>query len=198
MHAVFRRIWMISLFVSLFTGGFSQVHLNFMALANSSTWSEEVTGNHKPMHQGYSAGFDVVIQDGLLIMPGLHYQSTSLFPVTVDWNKPFQHYIDIKSIKLPLQIGFFIIKHKSLDLRIHGGIAGTYLIDVAKNNKVLEEDLRGIRTGLLLGASFRLWFMTVHAGFEHGLSKIFQDNNPSGIVNGSKEKIFSAGIGVYL
>ena len=198
MHVVFRRIWVIGLFVSSLTGGYSQVHLNFMTLANSSSWSEEVSGSNKPMHQGYSAGFDVVIQDGLLIMPGLHYQSTSLFPVTIDWNNPFRKNIDIKSIKLPLQIGFFILKHKSIDLRIHGGIAGTYLIDVAKNSKVLEEDLRGIRTGLLLGTSFRILFMTVHAGFEHGLSKIFHENNPSGIVNGSKEKIFSTGIGVYL
>jgi Outer membrane protein beta-barrel domain len=175
-----------------------QVNINFKSSVQRATWTDEVSTSGLSHHQGYTIGFDVFVKQGhFFFMPGIHFQNSSLNAVDIDWKKPYRNYTSIKSFKLPIQGGFYFIKSKWIDLGIHGGIAGTYNIDIDKNDKVLEEDLTSIRLGLITGAIIRVSFLTVHTSYEYGLSRIIRLKNPSGIINNSKEKIFSIGLGLY-
>lgn len=60
--------------------------VNLKTSVSSSIFTDEQWPGTSTRRQGYSVGFDVIIKDGSsVIMPGLHFQKTSLFPVTVDW-----------------------------------------------------------------------------------------------------------------
>ncbi|MEO5583277.1 MAG: outer membrane beta-barrel protein [Saprospiraceae bacterium] len=175
---------------------FGQVAFNIKSTVSRSIWTDEMSSSVYTFHQGYTIGFDMIVYQGIaFFMPGIHFQNTSLNAVDINWNKPYRNYTSIKSFKLPIQGGLYIVKSKLIDLGVHAGIAGTYNIDVDKNENVLEEDLASIRVGLLTGAILRLSYLTLHTSYEYGLSRIFSPNNPSGIKNDSKEKIFSVGLG---
>lgn len=187
------------IFILLLIGSvpvFGQVAFNVKSTVSRSTWTDEMSSSVYKFHQGYTIGFDVIVYQGIaFFMPGLHFQNSSLNAIDINWKKPYRNYTSIKSFKLPLQLGLYVIRNKLIDLGVHAGIDGTYNIDVDKNDNVLEEDLTSIRLGLLTGASFRISFLTLHTSYEYGLSRIFPQKNPSGIKNDSKEKIFSIGLG---
>ncbi|MEP7321795.1 MAG: outer membrane beta-barrel protein [Saprospiraceae bacterium] len=196
MEYIKHRFRIIFLFLIGSTPVFGQVAFNIKSTVSRSTWTDEMSSSVYKFHQGYTIGFDVIVHQGIaFFMPGLHFQNSSLNAIDINWKKPYRNYTSIKSFKLPLQAGLYIVRSKLIDLGVHAGIAGTYNIDIDKNSNVLEEDLASIRMGLVAGAIFRVSFLTLHTSYEHGLSRIFPQKNPSGIKNDSKEKIFSVGLG---
>ena len=192
-------IWLLFLNIVSYQALICQTNIDLNTSVYSSSWSDEHSLPDRPKHQGYSVGLDVVIHDkGILFMPGFYFQKTSLVASKLEWNKPYKKNIGIRNIKLPMQLGFYFIKSKWLDLKMHGGVAINYEMDVDSNSKVLDEDLTQIRFGSILGISAKIFFLTVHARYENGWSKIFLPVNPSGILNASREKVFSIGLGIYL
>ncbi len=172
------------------------IHLR--TAVTQSVFTDEQWPGANPTRQGYNAGFDVVIEDGAtLIMPGLHFQKMSLLPVKQDWTNPYAEYTDIKIIKLPLQIGFCPFETKLSDLKIHGGLVANFLAGIDTNDKFVEEDFNDVRGAFIVGATFRVFFMTIHASYEYGFSKIYVDNPPSGITSTSKERMLAFGLGIY-
>ncbi len=196
MEYIIHRFRILFLILIGSTPVFSQVEFNIKSTVSRSTWTDDMSSSVYRFHQGYTIGFDMIVYQGIgFFMPGIHFQNSSLNVIDINWNKPYRNYTSIKSFKLPLQGGLYVIKSKLIDLGVHAGIVGTYNIDVDKNINVLEEDLASIRTGLVTGAIFRLTYLTLHTSYEYGLSRIFPQKNPSGIKNNSKEKIFSIGLG---
>ncbi|MBP8941392.1 MAG: hypothetical protein KBG76_04240 [Saprospiraceae bacterium] len=172
--------------------------VNLKTSVSSSIFTDEQWPGTSTRRQGYSVGFDVIIKDGSsVIMPGLHFQKTSLFPVTVDWKKPFQEYTDFKTIKMPLQLGLYALTNKYAHILLHGGLVAHFLLGMDENDKVIEEDLNEIRGGAIIGVSARILFLTAHASYEYGLTPVFVKNGPSGIINKSKENAFAIGVGVF-
>ncbi|MEP7268259.1 MAG: hypothetical protein ABI844_11585 [Saprospiraceae bacterium] len=172
--------------------------INFKVNLFQSTFTDEQWPGVNPRHQGYNVGFDVIINDGsTLIMPGMYFQKTSLSPEKFEIGNPFKEFTDVKTIKIPLQVGGNVFKNKFSALMLHGGMAATYLLGTDENVKLNEDDFNDLRGSLYAGATVRLLFFTVHVNYEYGLTRIYQSNGPSGLVDSSKEKTLSFGLGVY-
>ena len=187
-------VWAVILFCNFSYGQ----DLNFKANLFQSAYSDEQWPGMSPRHQGYSFGVDVVIPDGnSLIIPGLYFQKTSLLPQKFDIAKPFAEYIDIKALKLPFQLGGHVIKSDLIDLNLHGGLAATYLQGVDENTQLIEEDFNDLRGAFVVGATLRVFFLTVQVSYDHGFSRIYAVKGPSGVQDKSKERMISFGVGVY-
>jgi len=172
--------------------------LNFHTGVFSTIYTDEQWPGRNPRHQGYHFGFDVVIDDGnYFLMPGLYFLKTSLFPVDLDLSKPYFEYTDLKSIKLPFQVGSYVYKNRFADLKMHGGIAANFLLGIDENPQIVVEDFNEIHAGLLAGMSFRVLFMTARLSYEHGLSRIYKENAPSGIEDKSRSNVLSIILGVH-
>ena len=172
--------------------------INFKASLFQVKYTDEQWPGISPVHQGYSFGADILIRDAkTLIIPGIYFSKTSLQPQEFEWKNPLKEHTDIKTLKVPFQLGGHIIHSDLFDLNLHGGIAATYLLGIDENNRLTEDDFNDLRGSFLVGATARIFFLTVHVGYEYGFSKIYLENAPSGIKDSSKEKIFSIGIGVY-
>lgn len=172
--------------------------INFKACVFQSKYTDEQWPGISPSHQGYSFGADIVIQDAkTLIIPGIYFSKTSLTPQEFNWKNPLKEHTDIKTLKVPLQLGGHLIHTDLFDLNLQGGVAATYLLGVDENNKLTEDDFNDLRGSFIMGVTARIFFLTAHIGYEHGFSKIYIENAPSGIKDSSKEKIFSVGLGIY-
>ena len=183
--------------IFIYSIGSSQ-DLNFNTAVVSSTLTDEQLSGSMPIHVGYNVGLDVILRDGAtVIMPGLHFQKISLFPESLDLNKPYAKFSSRKEMKLTMQVGGFVFKNKFAHLLLHGGPAASYVMDIDSNNKYIDEDFNQIRASGLIGASLRLLFITFHINYEYGFSRLLLEKNPSGIVDNSKERAISFGLGVY-
>ena len=172
--------------------------INFHTGVFSTIYTDEQWPGRNPRHQGYHFGFDVVIDDGnYFLMPGMYFLKTSLFPVDLDFGKPYFEYPDIKSIKLPFQVGSYVYKNRFADLKLHGGIAANFLLGIDENPQLVVEDFNEIHAGLVAGMSFRALFMTARLSYEHGLSRIYKEKAPSGIDDKSKSNVLSLMLGVH-
>ncbi len=167
------------------------------AIANSVFTDEQQT-TLKTNHHGYNFGLDVVIEDedGLL-MPGIYYQKMSLAPVKRNWKKPFAQHSTIQTIKVPVQMGGYLLDTKKADLKIHAGVLVNFLAGVDINENVIKDDLNTVRGGFIAGATFRVLFLTAHVNYEYGFSRIYAEDSPAGIEDKSKERMFSFGLGLH-
>lgn len=185
-------------FTMMFAAPLYGQNLNVHTGVLSAIYTDEQWPGKNPRHQGYHFGFDVVIDDGnYFLMPGIYFLKTSLFPVDLDLKKPYSEFTDIKSIKLPFQIGSYVYNNRFTDLKLHGGIAVNYLLGIDENPQLLVEDFNEIHTGLLAGVSFRLLFMTARFSYEYGLSRIYRKKAPSGIEDKSMSNVLSFMLGLH-
>ncbi len=192
-----RVVWLVWLVCLLPDFSYSQ-DINFKANLFQSAYSDEQWPGMGPRHQGYSFGFEVVIPDGnSLIIPGMSFQKTSLLPQKFDLSNPFAEYLDIKSLKLPFQLGGHVIKSDLLDLNLHGGLAATFLLGIDENSQLIDEDFNDLRGAFIVGATLRVFFLTVQLSYDHGFSRIYSVKGPSGLQDKSKERMISFGAGVY-
>lgn len=192
-----RLAWIVMMGILVCHYSYTQ-DINFKANLFQSAYSDEQWPGAYPRHQGYSFGVDVVIPDGnSLIIPGLYFQKTSLLPQKFDITKPFAEYIDIKALKLPFQLGGHLLKSDLLDLNLHGGLAATYLMGIDDNAQLLDEDFNDLRGAFIVGATLRIFFLTVQVTYDHGFSRIYAIKGPTGLQDKSKERMVSFGLGVY-
>lgn len=188
----------IGLCLLLFTAGIhAQVYINFNTGVQQITFTDEQWPGNNPRHQGYSFGFDVIVPDGsYFFMPGMHLQKISVLPVEVDFKNPYKEYIDMKIIRLPLQVGTYLFKNRFADLRLHGGAAANFLGGVDNSSPIPDEDFNQVVTVLLAGATVRVLFLTLSVGYDHGLSRVFSPKGPSKLEDKSKRNALSVSLGV--
>lgn len=194
------RVKLICLYTVLslaFTRLHSQVYINFTTGVQQVTFTDEQWPGSNPRHQGYSFGFDAIVPDGgYFFMPGMFFQKISVSPVDVDFKNPYREFSDFKLIKLPLRFGSYLFKNRFADLRLHGGVAGNFLLGVDQSSLRLDEDFNGIFAGLMAGATVRVLFLTLGLDYEHGISRIFNPKSVSGVEDKSKLTAFSVSLGV--
>jgi hypothetical protein len=172
--------------------------LNFKTTLFQNWYSDEQWPGSEPTHPGYTVGLDVLIPDGVSwIIPGLHYQHSSIAPQSNGSWEPYKKFPGIHSLKMPLQLGLSPFKNRFLTAIFHGGLAANYLMSVDENDRFTEDDFNDLRGSWLAGVTIRVLFLTAHIQYEHGLSRIYRADAPSGIEDKSRDRIFSLGIGVY-
>ena len=131
---------------------------------------------------GWTIGFDARITNrSLIIHPGIHYQQfTAELRSLEEDNLPeiLEEETTISMLKAPVAIGTYLTGEKSIvRLHVRGGIAANLLLGVTDEDifSVSEEDLKNITLGAQVGAGLDVFFGTLDATYEWGLTQFFED-----------------------
>jgi hypothetical protein len=91
--------------------------------------------------------------------------------------------INLKTIDIPILIGYKLIDAKVARLRIWGGPVASYLMNkeyvlsidgLDQSDRITRDDFRDANWGVQLGAGLDILFLTFDVGYEFGLSDFLQ------------------------
>lgn len=188
----------LCVFFALFvaTTTHAQVTVNPKIGVNISGIDTELEDIRAEARVGWNAGVDFRIGEGWLFFnPGLHYFSYSA-DLKKDVSLPevikLEDETSIRNLKLPLNAGIRLTGDGGL-LKIYakGGVTPTLLLGVEERPdfSFTEDDLNDITWGANVGVGLDVWFLTVDANYEIGLTDYFEEAE-------GKNNMFTLSVGV--
>ncbi len=143
------------------------------------------------LHLGWHAGVNFRFGDRLYFQPGLMFYSTNL---SVSGNNAtIDDVFDKRSvniIKLPLAVGFDVLRLDWISLRAYAGGTLNTILSVEKNFFLDKSDFNSFYYNALLGIGVDLGPITVDLNYEPGLSDMIKD------VDKTKGNVVSLSVGI--
>lgn len=133
---------------------------------------------------GYHFGGYFRFGDKLYLQPGVFWDRMGLKLQTtaeISGDRDFEN--DISSIQIPVLIGLNLINSEAATIRVNGGGVGSLVTSVSENLLLSKDDFKDIIFAARVGAGVDFLGLTADAGYDFGLTDIFEH-----------DQVFQAGI----
>ena len=116
---------------------------------------------------------------------------------------PVSQEIKIKSIQVPLSLGWRIINMKVVNIRVYAGVTPSFNTDITINTKngdgadyLVPDDFKNVLWNYQVGAGVDVLFLALNVSWMGGMSNVFtEDINFSGQTLSSKSNLFQVTLG---
>lgn len=117
---------------------------------------------------------------------------------------PVSQTINIKSIQVPVSLGWKIINLKVVNVRIYGGVTPSFVTDININtengdgteNLISQDDFKNVLWNYQVGAGVDVLFLAINVSWVGGMTDVFaNDINVGGQTLSSKSNLFQVTLG---
>ena len=174
-----RKLFLLSVFLLSATLVFAEFTVGIKVGYNASKLSTSLDTISTSFKSGFQVGAFVRIGKRVYFQPEVYYTtqggvfSSNLY----DWKQN----IKLGSLDVPALIGFKIINHDKLNLRILAGPMASFIV-----NKTIEEtgvvinpitnaDINSVNWYIQAGAGLDLWKFTLDVRYQIGLNQLIKD-----------------------
>ena len=161
------------------TPAHAQFTINPQAGVSASMLSTDPQGAEASARFGYQVGAYFRIGERLHLMPGVFWQRSGTELLTRDELdlETLKDQVDLDAIFVAAALGYNLLDSDPLVLRVNGGVAGTFLLNVQDNILGLELDnFNGVLAGAPIGVGVDLFgILSVDASYEFGLTNVFDE-----------------------
>jgi len=174
-----RKLFLLSVFLLSATLVFAEFTVGIKVGYNASKLSTSLDTISTSFKSGFQVGAFVRIGKRVYFQPEVYYTtqggvfSSNLY----DWKQN----IKLGSLDVPALIGFKIINHDKLNLRILAGPVASFIV-----NKTIEEtgvvinpitnaDINSVNWYIQAGAGLDLWKFTLDVRYQIGLNQLIKD-----------------------
>ncbi|MFO8129196.1 MAG: porin family protein [Bacteroidales bacterium] len=178
------------------TTGYSQIKgltLGPKVGVNFSKISTNIDTLQDNMRPGFEVGAFVRIGNKLYFQPEAMFKTKGgkLDREGTD----FDYKVKLRTVDIPLMVGFRLINLKVANLRIMGGPVASFLLnkEVSTDDKsegLNEDDFKDVNWGLQVGAGVDVLMLTLDLRYEFGLNDVYKVNDMD-----FKNNLFSIALG---
>lgn len=176
-----KLFWILSVVMILAFQAEAQVKVNPKVGVNISGLESTLNDFKAEGRIGWNAGLDFRMGQGVFFFnPGLHYYNYTARLVS-DYDLPtdlLEGETTIQNIKMPVNVGISLTgQNRFLNIYAKGGVTPTYTLGVKEQSifSLNRDDLEPWAFGANLGVGVDLWFLTVDATYEIGLTPFFKN-----------------------
>lgn len=157
----------------------AQLTINPQAGISASMLSTDPQGSEASARFGYQVGTYLRIGERLYLQPGIFWQrSGTELRTTGELDlETLKDEVDLDAIFLSAGIGYNLIDSQAFVLRVNGGVAGTFILNVQDNLLGLELDnFNGLLAGAPVGIGVDLFgLLSADLSYEFGLTNVFDE-----------------------
>lgn len=174
-----RKLFLLSVFLLSATLVFAEFTVGIKVGYNASKLSTSLDTISTSFKSGFQVGAFVRIGKRVYFQPEVYYTTQGgVFSSNLsDWKQN----IKLGSLDVPALIGFKIINHDKLNLRILAGPVASFIV-----NKTIEEaegvinpitsaDINSVNWYIQAGAGLDLWKFTLDVRYQIGLNQLIKD-----------------------
>lgn len=174
-----RKLFLLSVFLLSATLVFAEFTVGIKVGYNASKLSTSLDTISTSFKSGFQVGAFVRIGKRVYFQPEVYYTTQGgVFTSNLsDWKQN----IKLGSLDVPALIGFKIINHDKLNLRILAGPMASFIV-----NKTIEEtgvvinpitnaDINSVNWYIQAGAGLDLWKFTLDVRYQIGLNQLIKD-----------------------
>ena len=169
---------------------------------NSNTLTDNLDSIHTSINNSFQIGAFMRIGSKLYLQPEANYQ---VVKGTMNKNSGlsvFSQKYTLKTIKIPVLIGYKLVNEGIFNLRVMAGPAFTYVVDKKLDPSIMndlwpiksEDDLKNSTWSVQMGAGLDVLFMTLDVRYEFGVENMY--GGDSGFK--MKNNIFNVSLGAKL
>jgi len=149
--------------------------------------NEGIEWNSKEQRLGYQFGVGVLVGEKLYFEPGIYWNTMTkdLYNVNDPDEEAFKN--TINSIRIPLDLGYHIIGDEDgiFDLRLFGGVAGSFITSVNSDSPDLsKDDFKSMLFDVHGGLGIDLWIFFLDWTYIQGLTQVFNEGGNDGKIQG--------------
>lgn len=163
----------------------AQVELNPTFGANISALDTKIQDIDAEARVGWNAGVDFIFggEKTFFFEPGLHYYSFTADLIKDPTNQDefsLKDKTTIQSLRVPLNIGLNLSgKDALLPIHVKAGVVPSYIVGVKEKSEIgfEREALNDFALAGNLGVGVDIWFLTIKANYEIGLTDFFKESD---------------------
>jgi hypothetical protein len=173
---------------------FSQIQVKLGGGINASKLTTDDGKWSSDANVGWQVGGSWLLGNKLYFEPGIYYASISSDATSTDF-PGLDLSTKINLVRIPAFVGFHILGNASesfFNLRVFGGPTVSFITHVEGFEDLIKDDFKKTQWGMDAGAGINIWWIFLDAGYEWGLSKVFDEKHDTS----SKVRAFWANIGI--
>lgn len=195
-----KRVLLSAIIIFLTSATFAQFTLGPKAGLTMSKLKTNVTDFKEEVKTGYQFGAFVRFGKKIYIQPEVMFATKGGIIIDDSLSYSTKATVDLKTLQIPLLVGYTLINMKVVNVRIMTGPAISFVtskeITVNANNLLDEFDGKNIKDAIWswqLGAGVDVFMFTLDVRYEWGMNNIWDAS--AGEVNDMKQNLWNVSLG---
>ncbi len=179
---------------------FGQISLGPKVGFNTSKLTEDVEGIKSDLKNSFNFGVFLRVGNKIYLQPEVNWMTRGGVFKTPDQSSlsPVNQEIDLKTIEIPVLVGWRIINLGIANIRVMAGPSGSFVVNKKIKTKTANEpikdgDIKDMIWGLNLGAGVDVLMFTLDVRYQIGLNEVIE--RASEMNFNSRNNVFSISLG---